>query len=309
MPPLQPTPYIWFDGKLVPWEQAQVHVLSHALHYATSYFEGIRAYHCPDGSSAVFRLPEHMRRFINSGKILNLPCRYDQATLEKAALEVLTANKLPEAYVRPLSFVGYGALGVNPADNPVQTIIAAWHWGAYLGEEGMSKGIRMKTSSFARLHVNTLMSKAKSGANYVNSVLAKLEATQDGYDEAVMLDTNGLVSEATGENIFIVRGKVLKTSPLTSVLEGITRDALMKVARELGYEVQEVPFTRDEMYIADEMFLCGTAAELTPVREVDNRQIGEGTAGPVTKALQKAFFGVVKGENPKYASWLTRYSV
>lgn len=309
MPVLDPTPFIWFDGKLVPWAEAQIHVLSHCVHYGTGFFEGIRAYHCPDGSSAVFRLTEHMQRFVNSGKILMLPNGYDVPTLVQATLDILKANKMSSAYIRPLSFVGYGALGVNPGENPVQTIIATWNWGAYLGDEGMSKGIRMKTSSFSRMHVNTLMSKAKTSANYVNSALAKMEVLKDGYDEAVMLDTNGFVSEATGENIFIVRGNTLKTTPLTSVLEGITRDSIMVLARDLGYTVEEQQFTRDELYIADEVFCCGTAAEVTPVREVDNRQIGAGMTGPVTKSIQKAFFDVVKGVNTKYAHWLTPYSV
>lgn len=308
MPALDPTPFIWFDGKLVPWNEAKIHVLSHALHYGTGYFEGIRAYLCPDGSSAVFRLKDHMQRFLNSGKILGLHCPYDLATLEKAVLETLVANKLAAGYVRPLSFVGYGGCGVLPDSNPMQTIIAVWPWGAYLGEEGLSKGVRVRTSSFSRIHPNTLMGKAKASGNYVNSVLAKKEAVECGYDEALMLDVNGYVSEGTGENVFIVRGGVLKTTPLTSILEGINRDSLIKLARDMGYTVIEQLFTRDELYCADEVFFCGTAAEVTPVREVDNRIIGEGVAGPITKIIQQAFFSVVKGENNKYADWLAHYS-
>ncbi len=308
MPPLKPTPFIWFDGKLVPWQDANVHVLSHALHYGTGFFEGIRAYKTADGASAIFRLHEHMVRFVNSGKILGLKCPYTVEAMEKAVLDTMVGNKMPEGYIRPLGFVGYGALGVHPGDNPINVIVATWEWGAYLGEEGRDHGVRVKTSSFNRMHVNTMMTKAKAAGNYVNSVLAKTEVTKDGYDEAIMLDTNGYVSEATGENIFIVRGNTIKTTPLTSILEGINRDSLMTIARDLGYTVVEQQFTRDEVYIADEVFFCGTAAEVTPVREVDNRTIGIGKTGPVTKKLQDAFFQIVKGQNPKYAHWLTKYS-
>jgi len=308
MAALQPTPYIWFDGKLVPWDDAKIHVLSHALHYGTGYFEGIRAYRCTDGDSAVFRLQDHMRRYLNSAKILGLPCPYDQNALEQAVVETLKANKLAEGYIRPLSFAGYGGIGVLPDGNPIQTIIAVWPWGAYLGAEGMDKGVRVRTSSYNRIHPNTHMGKAKACGNYVNSVLAKMEAVRCGYDEALMLDVNGFVSEATGENVFIVRGNTVKTTPLTSILEGITRDSILTLARELGYTVCEQQFTRDELYCADEVFFCGTAAEVTPVREVDDRPVGPGHAGPVTKALQKAFFAAAKGENPTYAHWLARYS-
>lgn len=305
---MQTTEFIWFDGKLVPWNEAQVHVLTHALHYGSAVFEGIRAYKCADGTSAVFRLQEHAQRLINSGKILRLDIPYTAEQIADAILETLKANKLPEGYIRPLSFVGQGEMGVYPGNNPVQTIIAVWSWGAYLGPEALEQGIRAKTSSFARMHVNTHMSKSKAAGNYVNSILAKIEAKEEGYDEAVMLDTAGFVSEASGENIFIVRNGVIKTTPLTSILGGITREAVMQVARDLGFTVEEQLFTRDELYIADEAFFTGTAAELTPIREVDRRQIGAGHAGPVTKQLQKAFFEVVKGENPKYASWLSHYS-
>ena len=303
------TETIWFDGKQVPWDQAQVHVLSHGLHYGTGVFEGIRAYTCADGASAVFRLPEHIKRLHNSAKILGLQIPHSEEALTAAVLETLRVNKLPEAYIRPLSFVGMGAMGVYPGQNPIQTIIAVWNWGAYLGPEALEKGIRIKTSSYTRHHVNAMMTKAKATGNYVNSVLAKVEAKQDGYDEALMLDTQGFVSEATGENIFIVRGGVIKTTPLTSVLDGITRNALITLARDLGYTVEEQIFTRDEVYVADEAFFSGTAAEVTPIRELDGRTIGEGKAGPVAKALQAAFFKVVKGENPKYAHWLTRYTI
>ncbi|MDR2574652.1 MAG: branched-chain amino acid transaminase [Desulfovibrio sp.] len=306
---MQTTQFIWFDGKMVSWDEARVHVLCHALHYGSAVFEGMRAYACVDGGSAVFRLNDHCARLVNSAKILRMDIPHTKEHIAEACLETLQANKLKEGYVRPLSFVGYGEMGVYPGANPVQTIIAVWPWGAYLGAEALEKGIRVKTSSFARMHVNTLMTKAKASGNYINSILAKVEAKEDGYDEAVMLDTAGFVSEATGENIFIVREGIIKTTPWTSILGGITRDSVVKLARDLGYTVEEQQFTRDEFYIADEAFFTGTAAELTPIRELDRRVIGAGQAGPVTKRLQKAFFEVVKGEKPKYASWLSRYSI
>ncbi|MBR3663189.1 MAG: branched-chain amino acid transaminase [Desulfovibrio sp.] len=306
---MEATKYIWSDGKLVPWSEAKVHVLTHSLHYGSAVFEGIRAYQCSDGSSAVFRLKEHSQRLINSGKIIRMDIPYTADQLAEATIETLKANGMHDAYIRPLAFVGYGEMGVYPGNNPVQVIIAAWSWGAYLGAEALDKGIRVKTSSFARSHVNTSMSKAKAAGNYINSILAKIEAKEDGYDEAIMLDTNGFVSEATGENVFIVRNGIIKTTPWTSILGGITRDSIMTLARDLGYTVEEQQFTRDEFYIADEAFFTGTAAELTPIRELDRRQIGEGHAGPVTKHLQQEFFKIVKGENPKYASWLAHYNV
>ena len=306
---MQTTEYIWFDGKMVPSDQARVHVLTHALHYGSAIFEGIRAYACADGSSAVFRLEDHCKRLLNSAKILRMEVPYNAEQLAKACVETLQANKLKEGYIRPLSFVGYGEMGVYPGNNPVQTIVAAWPWGAYLGPEALEKGIRIKTSSFARSHVNTSMSKAKASGNYINSILAKVEAKEDGYDEAIMLDTNGFVSEATGENVFIVRDGIIKTTPWTSILGGIPRDSIMALARDLGYTVEEQQFTRDEFYIADEAFFSGTAAEITPIRELDHRQIGVGHAGPVTKHLQQEFFKIVKGQNPKYASWLHRFTV
>lgn len=302
------TEFIWFDGKLVPWDQAKVHVLSHALHYGSGVFEGIRAYSCDDGTSSVFRLKDHAKRLIDSSHILGLKIPYTAEEIEKAIIDTMVANKMDEGYIRPLAFVGYGEMGVYPGNNPVNVIIATWKWGAYLGPEALEMGIRVKTSSFARMHVNTLMSKAKASGNYVNSILAKMEVKADGYDEAIMLDTSGFVSEATGENIFMVRRGVIKTTPLTSVLDGITRNSIITIARDLGYTVEEQLFTRDELYIADEAFFSGTAAELTPIREVDGRTIGAGRAGAVTKALQAAYFNAVKGRDPKYADWLSKYS-
>ena len=300
---------IWFDGKQVPWDECNVHVLTHTLHYGLGVFEGIRAYKCTDGSSAVFRLEEHMKRLHDSAKILGMTIPFSTQELVDATLETLKRNKLEEGYIRPLSIIGTGAMGVHPGTNPIQTYIATWPWGAYLGAEALENGIRIKTSSWARHHVNTMMTKAKACGNYVNSILAKMDAVADGYDEALMLDTNGFVSEATGENLFMVRKGVIKTTPLTSVLDGITRESLITLARDLGYDVVEQQFTRDELYTADEAFFCGTAAEVTPIREIDRRTIGEEKAGNVAKHLQSEYFAVVKGGNAKYDSWLTRYTV
>ncbi|WP_272699668.1 branched-chain amino acid transaminase [Desulfovibrio sp. Fe33] len=306
---VQKSETIWFDGKQVPWDEANVHVLTHALHYGTAVFEGIRAYECADGSSEVFRLQEHMVRLVNSAKILGLKMPYTADELTEATIETLKRNKLAGAYVRPLVFVGEGAMGVNPGDNPVQTIIAAWPWGAYLGEDALEKGIKVKVSSFSRHHVNVMMTKAKSAGNYVNSVLAKTEALADGYDEAIMLDTTGHVSEGSGENIFMVLNDIIYTPHTDGVLGGLTRDSLIALAGDLGYEVREEPITRDMLYTADEVFFSGTAAELTPISSVDRRQIGTGHAGPVAKLLQTEFFNIVKGENPDYEHWLYRYQV
>lgn len=303
------TDFIWMDGTLTPWDQANVHVLTHGLHYGYAVFEGIRAYECVDGSSAVFRLKEHVDRLFGSAKILGLAIPFTPEQVATACVETLVANKMRAGYIRPLVFVGSGSMGVNPADNPIRVAIAVWPWGAYLGAEALEKGISIRTSSYTRFHVNSMMSKAKSAGNYVNSVLAKTEALADGYDEAMMLDASGYVAEGSGENIYIVKNGVIKTPPLTSVLAGITRDSVIALAKEMGYEVVEQFFTRDEVYVADEAFFTGTAAELTPIRALDRRVIGEGHAGPVAKALQKAFFKVVKGENPKYAGWLHRYSL
>lgn len=298
------TEKIWFDGKLVDWEDAKVHVLAHALHYGTGYFEGIRCYVLADGQSAVFRLKEHIRRLADSGKILGFPLPYSVKELEQATLEVIRANKLKECYVRPLAFLGFGEMGVYAPHNPVNVCIAVWPWGAYLGDEGLRNGIRAKISSFTRHHVNVMMTKSKATGNYVNSVLAKAEAKRAGYDEAIMLDADGYVSEASGENIFMVRGGKVKTTPLTSILPGITRDSIVTIAGDKGYKVIEERFTRDELYTADEAFLTGTAAELTPIREVDDREIGAGSRGPVTADIQQAFFDVIKGKDAKYQKWL-----
>jgi branched-chain amino acid aminotransferase len=298
------TDKIWLDGKLIHWEDAKVHVLTHALHYGTAYFEGIRCYELADGRSAVFRLPEHMRRLVDSGKILGFPLPYTEAQICQAALDVIRANNLKECYIRPLAFVGLGDLGLYAPNNPINVCIAVWPWGAYLGDEGLENGIRAKISSYTRHHVNVMMTKSKASGNYINSVLAKHEVKKAGYDEAIMLDGEGYVSEASGENIFMVRDGTIKTTPLTSILPGITRDSIIRLARDKGYEVVEERFTRDELYTADEAFFTGTAAELTPIREVDDRQIGSGRRGSVTEDIQKTFFDVIKGKNPKYEKWL-----
>jgi branched-chain amino acid aminotransferase len=293
------------DGELVPWDEAKVHVLAHALHYGTAYFEGIRCYAVSSTRSAVFRLKEHSRRFFDSGQIMGFPLPYSPAQVEHAILDVVRANELKECYIRPLAFVGLGDMGLYSPDNPLQVIIAAWPWGAYLGEEGLKNGIRAKVSSYARHHVNVMMTKSKIAGNYVNSVLAKNEVKKAGYDEAIMLDTEGYVSEASGENIFMVRDGVIKTTPLTSILPGITRHSVITIAQDKGYQVKEERFTRDELYTADEAFFTGTAAEVTPIREVDNRNVGSGCPGPVTAELQGTFFKIIKGKNEKYQSWLT----
>src|SRR3970040_1110329 len=296
---------IWLDGEMVPWEQAKVHVLTHALHYGTGYFEGIRCYALEDGRSAVFRLDEHIRRFFDSGLILGFPLPFTVDQIKQAVLDIIRVNGLKECYIRPLAFLGLGEMGLYAPDNPVHVTIAAWSWGAYLGEEGIKNGIRAKISSYTRHHVNVMMTKSKVSGNYVNSVLAKAEAKKAGYDEAIMLDTTAYVAEASGENVFIVRERRVKTTPFTSILPGITRDSVLTIARDKGYQVQEERFTRDELSTADEALLTGTAAELTPIREVDNRKIGAGRPGPVTLDLQQAFFNVIKGQDKKYAGWLT----
>src|SRR3972149_4441587 len=295
---------IWMDGKLVNWEDANVHVLTHTLHYGVGVFEGIRCYRCEDGSSAVFRRDEHVRRLFDSAHIMGMAIPFSRDDIKKGIIDTLKVNDLKEAYIRPIAFIGDGDMGIY-VNNPIRVAIAAYPWGAYLGDEGLNNGIRVKISSFNRFHVNNTMTKAKTCGHYVNSVLAKREAKSLGYDEALMLDTEGYVSEASGENIFMVRKGVLKTTPLTSVLDGITRDAVIAIAEEKGITVKEERFTRDELYIADEAFFTGTAAEITPIREVDNRKIGEGKPGEITKSIQKEFFDIAKGRNEKYRRWLT----
>ena len=296
---------IWMDGKMVPWDQAKVHVLVHSLHYGTGYFEGIRCYLLEDGRSAVFRLAEHIRRFFDSGKILGFPVPFSPEDMEQAIRQVIKGNGLKECYIRPIAFVGGGEMGLHAPSNPIHVVVAAWPWGAYLGEDGIKNGIRAKVSSYTRHHVNVAMTKSKVSGNYVNSVLAKNEVKQAGYDEAIMLDTEGYVSEGSGENIFIVRDGRIKTTPNTSILPGITRDSVLTIARDREIPALEERFSRDELYVADEAFLTGTAAEVTPIREVDDRKIGRGCPGQVTRDVQQAFFDVIKGKEKKYSGWLT----
>jgi branched-chain amino acid aminotransferase len=297
---------IWLDGAFVPWEDANVHILTHTLHYGLGVFEGIRCYQSDAQASNVFRLPEHMRRLYESAHINLMQIPFEQSQLEEATLECLRRNHLAEGYIRPLAFIGDGEMGLNPGNNAVRVAIVVWPWGKYLGEEGLERGIRARVSSFSRHHVNSKMTKGKTCGDYVNSILAKREALLDGYDEAIMLDTQGLVSEASGENVFLVKDGVIHTPPLPTVLAGITRASLIEVARDKGLTVHERSIARDELYLADELFLTGTAAEVTPIREVDHRRIGAGKRGPVAEALQTAFFDIVTGRDTKYERWLTR---
>ena len=292
------------DGKFINWADANVHILTHTLHYGTGAFEGIRCYRTKKGP-AIFRLKEHVDRLFDSCHILNMKMPFTHAQITKAIKDLIKVNKLKECYIRPLVYLGYGAMGLYAKGNPVRVAIATWPWGAYLGDDGIKNGIRVKVSSFTRLHVNVTMVKSKTCGDYVNSTLAKSEAVACGYDEALILDTNGMVSEGTGQNIFIVKDGLLMTPPLSSVLEGITRQSIIEMAGKAKIKVRETNFTRDEVYVADEAFFTGTAAEVTPIREVDGRTIGNGTPGPITKKLQKQFFNIVKGETSAYKSWLT----
>jgi branched-chain amino acid aminotransferase len=303
---IQPVEKIWVDGKLVAWNDATEHVLAHTLHYGLGAFEGIRAYKRGNGKTAVFRLREHIDRLLESCLIATLDVPYSRDQLEAACLDVLRANKLESAYLRPLVYLGYGALGLGSLDVPVRTVVAAFEWGAYLGEEGLSRGIRAKVSGFRRAGVDAFMSKGKLCGQYVTNILAKRDALKSGYDEAIMLGADGLVAEGTGENIFLVKDGAVRTPPTTaSVLGGITRDTAIQLLRELGYDVVERSFTRDELWTADEVFFTGTAAEVTPVREIDDRRIGNGEPGPVTRRLQDHFFAIVKGNDANHDAWLT----
>lgn len=302
---IKKTGKIWMDGKLVDWDKAKVHVLTHTLHYGLGVFEGIRCYKTENGS-AIFRLDEHIDRLFDSAHIFMMKIPYSKKEIKSAIIKTIKANKLRECYIRPLVYIAYGAMGLYSGKNPINMAIAVWPWGAYLGDEGLEKGIRIKVSSFTRHHVNVAMTRGKVCGYYVNSQLAKNEAKACGYDEALLLDTEGYVSEGSGENIFIVRDNQIKTTPLTSILEGITRDTIMKIAKDNEIIVKEERFTRDDIYIADEAFFTGTAAEITPIREIDCRKIGNGKRGKITKKLQSIFFDIVKGKNKKYESWLTR---
>ena len=295
---------IWYDGRLVPWRNATTHVLTHSLHYGLAVFEGVRAYSTERGT-AIFRLKEHTDRLFNSAHIYMMKIPYTRETVMQAQKEVVRANKLESCYIRPIAFYGSEKMGVSPKGATVHVAIAAWPWGAYLGAEALDKGIRVKTSSFARHHVNVSMCRAKYSGTYANSILANLEATEHGYDEGLLLDVDGFVAEGSGENLFIVKNGAIYEPELTSALIGITRESVITLAREMGYTVSSRRITRDDLYIADEAFFTGTAAEVTPIREVDGRTIGEGMRGPVTAKLQQAFFDCVAGKSEKYRDWLT----
>jgi branched-chain amino acid aminotransferase len=297
---------IWLDGELVKWDDANVHLLTHSLHYGLGAFEGVRAYRRANGKTYVFRLREHTNRLFDTCKMTLLQPKFTHDQVNQACIDTLKANNLDEGYLRPVVFVGEGAMGIYAPNNPVRTAVVAWKWGAYLGEEALKSGIRTKISSFARHHINVSLAKAKMMGQYTNSVLAKREAKLGGYDEAILLDANGFVSEGSGENIFVVKKGVVHTPDLScSILEGITRDTVITLAREMGLEVKEGRITRDQLWLADEVFFTGTAAEITPVREVDNRPIGDGVVGPITKKLQTRFFDVVRGTDTSHPEWLT----
>jgi len=296
---------IWFDGEMVDWREAKIHVLTHSLHYGMGVFEGVRAYR-GDNETYIFRLQDHTRRLFGSARIMGMKIPFDQETINQAQCQAVRENGLESAYIRPLVFYGSEGMGLRADNLQVHVIVAAWHWGAYLGAEGMEKGIRIKTSSFTRHHVNISMSKSKTTGHYVNSMLALQEALADGYDEALLLDVDGFVSEGSGENLFIVRGGVLYTPETTSALEGITRDTIITLARAEGIEVKEARITRDQVYLADEAFFTGSAAEVTPIRELDNRSIGNGSRGPITEKLQSQYFDLLRGRIPEYNHWLTK---
>lgn len=295
---------IWMDGEMIPWRDATTHVLTHTLHYGMGVFEGVRAYRTT-GGTAIFRLREHTRRLFQSAHILGMEIPFDQQTLIDAQVESIRQNKLEAGYLRPMAFYGSEGMGIRADNLKVHVIVAAWEWGTYLGEESLRSGIRVRVSSYTRHHVNVAMCRAKANGHYINSMLALQEAIDTGYDEALLLDTNGFVMEGSGENLFIVRDNVIYTPDLTSALDGITRSTVIKIIADEGLELVEKRITRDEVYICDEAFLTGTAAEVTPVRELDNRRIGSGSRGPVTERIQSRFFDAVHGRIPEYEDWLT----
>ncbi len=296
---------IWFDGQWVDWRDAKIHVLTHTLHYGMGVFEGVRAYQTENGT-AIFRIEEHTDRLFNSAKIMGMDIGYSKDEINQAQREAVAKNNLDSAYIRPMCFYGSEGMGLRADGLKVHTIIAAWEWGSYLGEENMKKGLRIRTSSYTRHHANIAMTKAKANGNYINSMLALQEALTDGYDEALLLDVDGFVAEGSGENIFIIRDGVIYTPDLTSALAGITRDTIVTLAKDLGYKVIEKRITRDEVYCADEAFFTGTAAEVTPIRELDNRMIGTGARGPITEQLQSLYFDCVYGRNDKYKNWVSQ---
>ncbi|MFY7872069.1 MAG: branched-chain amino acid transaminase [Limnohabitans sp.] len=297
---------IWMDGQMVDWRDAKIHVLSHTLHYGCGAFEGVRAYKTDKGT-AIFRLREHTERLFNSAKILRMKIPFTLQEVMEAQCAVVRENKLESGYLRPLTWIGSEKLGVSPKGNKIHLMVAAWTWGAYLGDEGLKRGIRVKTSSYTRHHVNITMTQAKAVSNYTNSILANMEATDEGYDEALLLDSAGLVSEGAGENLFVIKGGVIYTPDLSAgALNGITRNTIFHIAKDLGLEIVQKRITRDEVYICDEAFFTGTAAEVTPIRELDRIEIGAGSRGPITEKIQSAFFDIVNGRNAKYAHWLSK---
>jgi branched-chain amino acid aminotransferase len=312
MPPVAPSMAdrdgkIWMDGQMVDWRDAKIHVLTHTLHYGCGAFEGVRAYQQDGGGTAIFRLEEHTERLFNSAKILRMKIPFSMQEVMDAQKAVVRDNKLESGYLRPLTWIGSQKLGVSPRGNQIHLMVAGWAWGAYLGEEGMRRGIRVKTSSYTRHHVNITMTQAKAVSNYTNSILANMEALDDGYDEALLLDASGFVSEGAGENVFVVKGGVVYTPDLSAgALNGITRNTILHICKDLGLELVQKRITRDEVYIADEAFFTGTAAEVTPIRELDRIEIGAGSRGPITEKIQAAFFDIVNGRNPKYAHWLAK---
>jgi branched-chain amino acid aminotransferase len=298
---------IWMDGQMVEWRDAKIHVLTHTLHYGCGAFEGVRAYKTADGGTSIFRLEEHTDRLFNSAKILRMVIPFTKEEVMDAMKASVRDNGLESAYIRPLIWIGDKKLGVSPKGNTIHLMVAAWLWGAYLGEEGLQRGIRVKTSSYTRHHVNITMTQAKAVSNYTNSILANMEVTDDGYDEALLLDPSGFVSEGAGENIFVVKDGVIYTPDLSAgALNGITRNTVFHIAKDLGLEIVQKRITRDEVYIADEAFFTGTAAEVTPIRELDRIELSEGSRGPITEKIQSAFFDIVGGKNPKYAHWLAK---
>ena len=300
---------IWFDGEMVAFEDAKIHVLAHTLHYGLGAFEGIRCYKRGNNRSAIFRLQDHIRRLFESAHIVTIDIPWTRQEIEQACIDTVNANKFEDCYIRPVVFLGHGEMGLSAMSNKVRVAVIAWEWGSYLGDEGIKNGIRGKVSSFARNHVNAVMAKGKINGHYVNSILAKREVMKQGYQEAIMLDTDGYVSEASGENIFLVRDNTIVTTPLgMSILDGITRHTIITLAEERGLKVKELRFTRDMLYVADEVFAVGTAAEVTPIREIDDRTIGTGSPGPVTKALQEAYFDLVRGNATEHTEWLTYVS-
>ena len=303
--PITPVDKIWMDGDLVDWNDAKIHVLSHAFHYGSGVFEGIRCYQTARGP-AVWHLDEHVKRLFRSAKLYHMELPFSQEAVADAIRETIRANRLSSCYIRPLAFRGYGEIGVNPLNAPVNVMIAVWPWGAYLGEEALEQGVRVKISSWKRNDQNSLPASAKATGQYINGVLAKVESLKAGYDEAIMLNHAGYITDGSGENVFIARSGAVFTPPISAgCLDGITRASVMTFAQELGYEVRETNLTRTDLYNADEAFFTGTAAEVTPIREVDDRQVGDGTRGPITKEIQGVFFSATKGEMERYASWLT----